>query len=315
MQRMDTAESTDITGEWSRLLRSLQQQDEEPLPTSNSSNDSSAQTNGDAYDEASALSAAAEWEEVDSDASSWQEVGGYAAEDAATRNSWKAMYGPGALEEWGGLVSSSSSSTRDESMLGGWDSSSRVDQGSVTSRLPPCITGSAWFGVLESPFAAAAGSPFPEEGPDSRDAADAAAAAAASISGTAVTDSMDTCHGSDTEEFENARNNRTTSSMDGSNSSSTIARSTAGGAHGQYVLMLDDEVVRGKYGGLAPVRVRVLLQQLLSGMKLSLLMSGRQEEALAVIRWVWWLLHTQWMWGVLTRCLKCIWCSQACATS
>jgi hypothetical protein len=171
-------------------------------------------------------------------------------------------------------------------MLGDWDSSSRVEDGSSTSGLPPSITGSAWFGVLESPFAAAAGSLFSDEGLGSSDAADAAASAAASISDTAVTDSMDTCHGSDTEDAENTLSNRATSSMDSSNTSSNIAGSTAGGsAHGQHVLVLDDEAVRGMYGGLAPVRVRVLLQQLLSGTKLSLLMSGRQE-ALAVIRWV-----------------------------
>jgi hypothetical protein len=75
--------------------------------------------------------------------------------------------------------------------------------------------------------------------------------------------------------------------MDSSNTSSNIAGSTAGsGTDGQHVLVLDDEAVRGMYGGFAPVRMRVLLQQLLSGTKLSLLMSGRQEEALAVIRWV-----------------------------
>jgi hypothetical protein len=307
LQRMDTAASTDINGEWSRLLRSLQQQDQEALPTSShTSNGSAAETTGDAYDEASALSAAAEWEKVDGDASSWQEVGGYAAEDAATRNSWKAMYGPGALAEWGGLVSSSSRSTRDESMLGDWDSSSRVEEGSVSSGLPLGITGSAWFGVLESPFAAAAGSPFPDEGLGSRDAADAAASAAASISGTAVTDSMDTCHGSDAEDVENAYNNRATSSMDGSSSSSDIAGSDPGsGTYGQYVLVLDEEAVRGRYGGLAPVRVRVLLQQLLSGTKLSLLMSGRQEEALAVIRWVRWLGRCWQPWTVLVAGVVC----------
>jgi hypothetical protein len=100
--------------------------------------------------------------------------------------------------------------------------------------------------------------------------------------------------------------------LDSSSSSSSDAVTSSGSsccAHN--MLTLDEEAVCGKYGGLAPVRVRVLLQQLLSGMKLSLLMSGRQEEALAVIRWVWWLASWQRaLWFVLTSCLKCIWRNQ-----
>jgi hypothetical protein len=37
-------------------------------------------------------------------------------------------------------------------------------------------------------------------------------------------------------------------------------------------------------GGLQPVSKRMVLQQLLGGMKLSLMMSGRQEELLLVLR-------------------------------
>jgi len=43
-----------------------------------------------------------------------------------------------------------------------------------------------------------------------------------------------------------------------------------------------DELV--KYGGLQPVSCRVLLQQLLRGMVLSLTMSSRLEEALLLLR-------------------------------
>jgi hypothetical protein len=71
-----------------------------------------------------------------------------------------------------------------------------------------------------------------------------------------------------------------------SSSSSSSSTGCSDSRDTARVLGLDEEAVRSKYGGLAPVCARVLLQQLLAGMKLSLLMSGRQEEALAVIRWV-----------------------------
>jgi hypothetical protein len=275
MDSFGSSNSGDINDEWSKLLRSLQQQRDEELSTpSNSSSSSNVQPTKE-EDEASMLSAAAEWEEVEGAASSWLEVGGYEAEDAATRNSWKALYGPGALAEWGGLVSSSSSAG-DQGISGSWDSGSRIEQGSGSAGLPPAATSSgAWFGVLESPFAAVAGSPFAEDN-QGAEGADAATSSAAELEFRAATDSMDTCHGSDAEDDSELLNNRAGSSSDSSSDNSSTLP----------VLSLCEEAVRVKYGGLAPVRVRVLLQQLLAGMKLSLLLSGRQEEALAVIRWV-----------------------------
>jgi hypothetical protein len=276
MDSFGSSNSSDINDDWSKLLRSLQQQRDEELSTSTNSSSSNVQPTKE-EDEASMLSAA-EWEEVEGAASSWLEVGGYEAEDAATRNSWKAMYGPGALAEWGGLVSSSSSSSSagDQGIFDSWDSSRRIEQGSGSAGLPPAVTSSgAWFGVLESPFAAVARSPFAEDN-QGAEGADAATSSAAELEFRAATDSMDTCHGLDAEDDSELLNNRAGSSIDSSSDNSSTLP----------VLSLNEEAVRVKYGGLAPVRVRVLLQQLLAGMKLSLLLSGRQEEALAVIRWV-----------------------------
>lgn len=213
----------DASDDWHAALRRLllqQQQD---------GGSSSASMDADDWD-----AAGSERGSDEADSLGWQEVGGYASADAASRNSWKALYGPGALSEWGGSVSSS------------WD-------GGCGARVEGA-------GVLESPFAAVAGTPFPGEGAE------------------AASDSMDTCWGSASDEDgADGADGAVGSSASSSGDSLPASAPWAGVAE-----LSDDQLVR--YGRLQPMSGRVLLQQMLSGMKLALTLSGRNEEALLVLR-------------------------------
>jgi hypothetical protein len=195
------------------------------------------------------------------DSSAWLELEAYAAQDAATRNSWKVLYGPGALTEWGGSVSSNLYYYHHSinSSLDGTD-------GTIGG-----MRAGEWLGVLDSPFAAAAAQPFPAEGDDT-------AAATAGEGGTAEDQlgsfsSMDTSCGSPA----------ASADLEEEQGDSTGSSAWVGQGDGLAVPVLSWADVAA-VGGLQPVSKRVMLQQMLGGMKLSLMMSGRQEELLSVLR-------------------------------
>lgn len=221
----------------------------------------------------------------DASSSSWLEVQAYAAQDAATRNSWKALYGPGALTEWGGLVSNPWQQQQyqqayDAYMGGG---SSLSGGGGDDGASIGGMRAGEWLGVLDSPFARAAHEPLPGDGVDED-------------SSSSSFSSMDTGCGSpvgslgDDEGVVEAVSDVDMVLTEGSGSSwgAEAAQEGGGGGGGgaaDAVLMLTWADVAA-IGGLQPVTKRVMLQQLLGGMKLSLMMSGRQEELLMVLRWV-----------------------------
>lgn len=214
------------------------------------------------------------------DSSAWMELESYAAMDAATRNSWKALYGPGALTEWGGSVSSNShyyNSIRSDSS---WDGSEGGGAGGGNGASIGGMRAGQWLGVMDSPFAPAAAQPFGEGASADAAAANTAAAAAAEegdAEGLASFSSMDTSCGSPVESME----------LQDDSSSSSPGSGGTGGSWGageaSFVPVLTWADVAA-IGGLQPVSKRMVLQQLLGGMKLSLMMSGRQEELLLVLR-------------------------------
>lgn len=284
---MDTASTEDLNDEWHKALHALlQQQEMQAGGADGSMREEASSTTGInssygsgryADDASSMLSDAVAGAEGDDSGNSnlqgWQEVSGYATLDADSRNSWKALYGSGALTEWGGTVSSSSSSSFEQHIQPGmWGDCSEADSNELG--FAAAAAGQSWFGILESPFAAAAHIPFQDDEvvTEAPGATADSTAAASSSAGEAPMDSMDTCCGSDREEAE------------GLGSESPSSADSCSGGDMLPVLSLSEDAVWVKYGGLAPVRSRVMLQQLLAGMKLSLLLSGREEEALAVIR-------------------------------
>lgn len=188
----------------------------------------------------------------------WSHVEGHAAQDAASRNSWKALYGPGALTEWGGLVSSSSSTGLTSAAVG------------------------RHANILQSPFAAAAQLPFEDEAVD----VDGCMSVSPHQS---VSESTGQCSLSSTDKVlsdtdSSTGSNAMETSPDHSVTPSSAASYIDTGAALPVILELSDDLAV-KYGGFQPVSSRLLLQKLLSAMKLSLTLSGRDEEALSVIRY------------------------------
>jgi hypothetical protein len=201
--------------------------------------------------------------------STWLEVDSYAAWDAATHNSWKALYGTGALAEWGGHVSSSSSSgswqqsTEREPEGGAWGADS---SGSSTAH----DASSDSVAAAQSPFAAAAQEPF------AREEREAELGAGCGVQLRRM-DSLDTCCSSMELDVDSTR--------DGSSSASSSVDSPEalpGGGGTRVRQLVADDVA----GGLQPLSKRLLLQQLLAGMKLALMMAGRQEELVLVLRYL-----------------------------
>jgi len=267
-----TSSSAGVTDAWNQALHAFLQQHQQQLGTGPAADPaeghppqaegSSASTSS--IEPSSTGSSRADdfnSESLEEDSSAWQELEIYSAQDAATRNSWKALYGPGALIEWGGSVSrswnsflsnSSSNSGSSEGWQGPEEAADAEDGATIAG-----MRAAEWLGVLESPFAAAAAEPFPGEG-----VADE------------TSSSMDTSCGSPTGSIHED------SSYD---SSSTASCGGDGyGLPGGVVQLSWGDVAA--VGGLQPVSKRMMLQQMLGGMKLSLMMSGRQEELLMVLR-------------------------------
>jgi hypothetical protein len=252
-----TSSSARASDEWNKALHSfLKQHKGAELPADM---DTTGSSHPEADQPGSSSSNSRRSDEVEDDSttddsSSWLELESYAAQDAATRNSWKALYGPGALSEWGGLVSSNLYYYNNIASDSSWD-------GGEAGATIGGMRAGEWRGVLDSPFAAAAHEPFPG---DEAEGASTAAADGAEVDSTSVS-SMDTSCGSPVQSVD----------MDGASSSPD---SSSGGVP---VLSWADVAA---LGGLQPVSKRLMLQQMLGGMKLSLMMSGRQDELLLVLR-------------------------------
>ncbi|KAF8072675.1 PFE2 [Scenedesmus sp. PABB004] len=254
---LDTAEPADLDDAWHRTLHAALQQGSAGSEDAGAAAGGGFMARAGSVDEGGLLAGGAAGGEGggegEEELQAWREVGRYAGADAASRNSWKALYGPGALAEWGGLVSPAGS--------GGWG---EPDAAAQPPRALGGLLGAAGFGVLESPLAAAAGLPFPSDG-------DGAAAAGGG--------SMDTCCASASDDDAHAE-----AADEARNNAAGGAASAGGGEPLPAPLSGAEAALR--FGGLAPISARALLQQLLGATKLSLLLSGRDEEALAVIRYL-----------------------------
>lgn len=211
------------------------------------------------------------------ESSAWLELEAYAAQDAATRNSWKALYGPGALTEWGGSVSSNLYYYHHSISSSSWDGGAG-SEGGASATIGGMRAGE-WLGVLDSPFAAAAAEPFPPEGVDTAAAAAEAEGGGGAAEGLASFSSAGVAHVcSDTSCGSPAAS--VDLEKEGDSGSGIWARQDPPGLAVPVLTWADVAAV----GGLQPVCKRVMLQQMLGGMKLSLMMSGRQEELLLVLR-------------------------------
>ena len=174
--------------------------------------------------------------------------------DARSRNSWKALYGPGALVWHQGVAgesdvsssSSTSSSSSGDMGNGGSTSEAAVKMDGGSAMGPPAAAG----GSGENVKAHGQGSGQPAE-------------ASKSVGGVAPGEEA------------GAGRNRSRSSSSGSGCSTSEEELVVSPLSSKQLLQL---------GGLQPVSHRMLLMQLLSAMKLPLIMMGRTEDALATIR-------------------------------